>query len=95
MQQTIQQCLLADLDLPHCCTHHLCVSDLGQQVCQVVSTQPLVGVVKLQATDSGSHAAGGDHGRRVHGQTVICCRKRNNVILVKQQLLTKVGEDKS
>lgn len=58
------------------CTHHLCVGDFSQQLCQVVSTQPLVGVVELQATDGSSHAAAGDHGRRVHGQSVICKRQK-------------------
>lgn len=67
------------------CTHHLCVGDFSQQLCQVVSTQPLVGVVELQATDGSSHAAAGDHGRRVHGQSVICKRQCINVQSVKQQ----------
>lgn len=57
-------------------THHLGVGDLGQQVCQVVSTQPLVTVVQLQATDSSSQAASGDHGRRVHGKAIIWREKR-------------------
>lgn len=60
---------------PGCRTHHLCVGYLRQQVRQVVSTQPGVRAVQLQAADGGSHAAGGDHGRRVHGQAVVCADK--------------------
>lgn len=65
---------------PSRCTHHLCVGDFSQQLRQIVSTQPLVTVVELQATDGCSHAAGGDHGRRVHGQTVICQREHERAI---------------
>lgn len=68
-----------------CGTYHLRVGDLGQQVCQVVSTQPLVSVVQLQATDSSSHAARGYHGRRVHSKAVIWWKDSINVQLVKQQ----------
>lgn len=76
---------------PSRCTHHLCVGDFSQQLRQVVSTQPLVTVVELQATDGCSHAAGGDHGRRVHGQAVICQRESMNVQSVRQQLQATVA----
>lgn len=56
---------------PERCTHHLCVGYFCQQIRQVVSPQPGVHAVQLQAADGGSHAAGGDHGRRVHGQAVV------------------------
>lgn len=56
---------------PKCCTHHLSVGYLCQKICQVVPTQPGVRAVQLQAADGGSHAASGDHGRRVHGQAVV------------------------
>lgn len=75
-----------DGSLPLSDTHHFSVGDLGQQVCQVVPTEPLVVVVQLQAANSCSHAARGDHRRRVHGKTVICGRNKNNAQLVKQPL---------